>query len=173
MLAVIRGLPGTGKTTLAKIIKTHRLMPDSVYHINNDMVRDAYYTGVPIDDVDWQDVRSIVNRCIEDAVVSGRDILIDGVYSQPWMIDRLLSCSGGLSACVITCVAHGGLGTPRYVQLARSSVNGATPESVRKAMRAWEPIDGEIVIKRHLSDDWPPHVIDDVAYRIAEHFSGQ
>lgn len=124
-LILVRGLPGSGKTTFAKSL--------GIFHVEQDMrlMRDGRY--------EWskETVTDAVHFCqnaTKLAILEGIDVVVSNTYTRIWEFKPYIDFASKNGYSVTVYKASGNFGSIHDV-----------PESTMAAMRdRWEDFEGEI-----------------------------
>jgi predicted kinase len=118
-LTLIRGLPGSGKSTFAKTIPG--------FHVEADMyfVRDGKYE---FDGKSIGMAHSWCARMAENALEKGIDVVVSNTFTQKWELERYIELAKEYFATVEIIVMRGEFG----------SVHGVPPETIELMRRRWE-----------------------------------
>ena len=81
MIAIVTGLPGSGKTTFAVALARQL----NALHLNTDRIRMAMGLKGQYDDMSRQKVYDELFRKTAEAIANGEDVIVDGTfYSNEW-----------------------------------------------------------------------------------------
>lgn len=127
-VVIVRGLPGSGKTTLAREIARSC----GFVHVENDMYFESEQ-GYKNDGTELSRAQQWCFRAARDAVVAGKRVVVSNVFSKVAHMEPFLKLDE--AATVIECT--GEFGSTHDV-----------PEDVIARMRAaWETLEGAIRIE--------------------------
>lgn len=133
-MTIIRGLPGSGKTTLAEKIRKELIDSElSVAHFEADMFHMRYNEAEKRYTYHYDPDKKIVahrwcERMISDAMEDGRDIIVSNTFSQYWeMIPYfILARDFGYRVEVITCKGE------------YPNVHGVSDDMIQRMRERWE-----------------------------------
>lgn len=126
-LVLIRGLPGSGKTTLAQRL----LEPLDAVHLEADMFWGPDYA------FDLSRLREAHEWCLDETarhLSEGTSVVVSNTFTRLWEMQTYVALAVYLSArlTVIHCEGRHG------------SVHGVPPEVVERMAARWEPYDGDV-----------------------------
>ena len=124
-LVIIRGLPGSGKTTLAREIAKSC----GYLHFESDMFHET--EGGYLHDRDAMSAaQGWCYRSTRDALLAGKKVVVSNVFTKLWQLEKFLDLSD--SVTVIECA-----GT-------YASTHDVPDKVLRNMRAAWEPFQGAI-----------------------------
>lgn len=126
-LVLIRGLPGSGKTTLAREIA----LGCGYVHLEGDMYFEGE-TGYEHERDQIDDAQRWCFRATRDAVVAGTKVVVTGVFSKPSQFRKYLDLTS--SVLVIECTGDYG------------STHDVPEEVLARMKRRWKPYHGALRI---------------------------
>ncbi len=128
-LILIRGLPGAGKSTLAK----RRYVPQGYIHNEADMwfVRDDGQYNFRPEAV--KDAHEWCQNATRNALLAGRNVVVSNTFTQIWEMQPYLEMPAD-SVHVIKCSGTYG------------SVHGVPEHAIRKMRARWEDYEGEMEV---------------------------
>lgn len=122
-LVLIRGLPGGGKSTLARSMHTH-------WHIEADMFFVQPYVGYVFDHTK---LRAAHGWCQSEArrmLEQGRFVVVSNTFTQKWEMQPYLDMAASLNIPVRVIEATGNF----------KSVHGVPDEAIERMRARWEEI---------------------------------
>lgn len=138
MLILVRGLPGSGKTTFAKKLKNELSFNAELYAADDYFMRDGVYT------FDSERLRDAHNQCklhvLEDLIV-GLDVVVHNTFTQRWEALTYIQAAEKLEQPIsIYSLFDNGMTDE---QLAANNGHGVDSEIIAKMRDRWELYDGE------------------------------
>lgn len=145
-LYLVRGLPGSGKTTLAEKLKLEGVV-DEVYSADDffeekDSAGNLIYYNWSFDKLD--DAHNECRRKSREALMQGKNVAIHNTFSKGWEIQRYINeVATPAGAKVVTLKAD----RPDFTSsedFAQANVHGVTADKIQKMKEGWE-------------EDWEKH----------------
>ena len=147
MIVIMAGLPGTGKSTLAR--RLAQRLPGAV--LDKDVIRAALFEPVHVEYSLAQDdfCQEIMLQTAGYLLAKGAElpVLLDGrTFSRRYQRDRVIEfCEKlGIAWAVLECVCAEQAALRRLAEAVAQNTHPAanrTPELYRQIRKAWEPID--------------------------------
>jgi adenylylsulfate kinase len=160
MIVIMAGLPGTGKSTLARELA--RLLPGAV--LDKDVVRAALFAPAYVEYSLAQDdfCQEILLETAAYLIARNASVpvLLDGrTFSRRYQRERVIDFCSRLGApwALLECICEERTALERLAQAVAQGTHPAanrTPELYRQIRDAWQPIDGpKLVIDTDASLD--------------------
>ncbi len=131
-LYIVRGLPGSGKSTFANTNFAIR----GAKHFEADM----YFCRFGEYEFDSLLIRNAHRWCYEStktALQKGHDVVVSNTFTRKWEMQEYLDLRNSIEGLQIQIFAM----TDNY-----GNVHGVPPETIAKMQRRWEPIHGENIV---------------------------
>lgn len=87
---IVRGLPGSGKTTLALALKESLKTVTTVNVVENDLVRKVLNTEYLYDPSDYDTVRSVTRGIVRGLLEQGHLVIVSNVFSTLESLDNVV-----------------------------------------------------------------------------------
>jgi len=126
-LVIVRGLPGSGKTTLAKEIA----LKCGYVHFENDMYFETEH-GYQHDQSKLTAAQHWCHKGASDALLAGQSVVVSNVFTKVDHMKDFLNL--GNPVTVIECKGNYG------------SVHGVPEDMMQRMRDAWEPYNGAVVL---------------------------
>lgn len=101
-LILIRGLPGSGKTTMAK-----RMMTPSTRHYEADMYFEKHDGSYQFDPKKIKQAHEWCQRKTRAALEAGLDVIVSNTFTQRWEMESYVKMAQELSAKLEVITARG------------------------------------------------------------------
>jgi len=115
-LTIIRGLPGSGKTTVAKTE-----YPEAK-HCEADQYFEDGNGNYNFDPGKLKDAHEVCQKCARDGLESGKDVVVSNTFTQCWEMEPYIDMADDAGADVEIRIERGDYGNvhdvPEYVILA-------------------------------------------------------
>jgi len=143
MLYIICGLPGTGKTTVARELVR---MTGGVL-LRTDDIRKKMFPSPSYTPEEKQKVYETFLNEAESMISSGRDVILDATFSRKSQRDKALEIAkkAGKKSIVIEVVCDESIVAERLRRRKRD-ISDADYEVYRKIKQEWEPVEGKHVV---------------------------
>jgi len=138
MLILVRGLPGSGKTTFAKKLKGELSFDPELYAADDYFMRDGVYTFDP------NRLREAHTQCeayvLKDLIFE-LDVIVHNTFTRRWEALSYMEAATQLEQPIsIYSLFDGGMTNE---QLAANNSHGVNSEIIATMRERWEPYDGE------------------------------
>lgn len=127
-LVLVRGLPGSGKSTFSKIIAQHF----GYTHVENDMFRkhgDSYV----LKPSEYNDVRKAALDVVASSLERGFNVIVSNVFATNRSMEEYIDLTDSVVVMTLTSNYQNG--------------NAIDKDDIKQMRQSWRPCHGEIIIE--------------------------
>ncbi|MBN2042654.1 MAG: AAA family ATPase [Candidatus Aenigmarchaeota archaeon] len=152
MLILICGLPGTGKSTIARYIRDKI----NAMVLRTDVIRKDTIKNPKYSEEEKNKVYEELFGMAEEALKNGKNVIIDGTFFKKSLRERIVKIANGKGMKIIECTSPEEVIRER-ISGGRKDESDADFKIYEKIRKQWEPVEEDHIIL-DTSGDWKKEI---------------